>query len=216
MEDMVRQLVQVNAEAPGYVRYLLIASGVALIGTGWRAYRFWFAAAVTTVAGMWGLVYGAQYGAPPLVAGVLAAVGIGCIALAATRLVIFAAGGWISWQLGCLVIQEWANPLVCFLIGGILSTLLFRLVVRLVTGGVGVLLLGLGLHWVRAEGDMIIVTGWWQKSGIESASWVWLTGMFAAAFVQALIDKMLNWWQARRQEAKKKANEKKEAVAQAA
>jgi hypothetical protein len=46
--------------------------------------------------------------------------------------------------------------------------------------------------------------------------WLWLFATLGAASLQALTDKGIDWWRARREQAKKKAEEKKEALAHAA
>ncbi|MCS7166724.1 MAG: hypothetical protein RMI91_14855 [Gemmatales bacterium] len=216
MQEAMIELVRLSSQAPGYIQYGLALLGLAIILAGWRGYRLWFSMLITSLAGMWGLVYGNQYGVSPLVAGLLAALGAGSVSLAMTRLIIFGVGGWLAGQLARLVFQEWANPLICFFAGGLLSVLLFKSVVRLVTGGIGVLLLSLGARWVKIEDDVLVLSEWWRKLGLDSVAWAWLLGTFVAAFVQWVFDKGIDWWRARREAAKKKASEKKEVVAQAA
>lgn len=216
MQDALAQLAELSNEAPDWLRYTLVVLGLALIMTGGRIYRFWFAAGVTFLAGIWGIIHGGEYGLSSVVAGLLVAAGVGCVALALTRLVVFMAGGWLCWQIASLAIKDWANPLVCFTVGGMLSTLTFGLVVRLVTSGLGVMLIALGFRWIGAGGEIQVLSGLWERVGGNSAGWAWLGATLVAASFQALIDRGIDWWRSRREEAKKKAAEKKEVTAQAA
>nr|BAL54991.1 hypothetical protein HGMM_F22C11C06 [uncultured Planctomycetota bacterium] len=216
MSEIIAQLTLASAELPLWGRYTVVLIGSSVIVTGWRAYRFWFSLMVTLLAGIWGLIYGPRYHVAPVLAGVLSAVGMGCVALAVTRLLVFVAGGWLCWQAALLVVPAWANPLVCLLVGGILSTLLFRLVVRLVTASLGIVLMALGMGWIGGGGELVAVSNWVSKLGLANPDWAWLLASVSGALLQTLCDRVLDKWQARRQEAKKKAAEKKEPVAQAA
>lgn len=217
MEEALAQLSQVIAESPDWLRYLLAGWGGLLIVTGWRWHRFWFSWAVTLAGGLWGLANAQRYQLSPVLAGVLAAIGCGCVALALTRLVVFVAGGWLCWQTVRLAASAWANGLVCFLVGGILSSLLFRLVVRLVTGGVGVWLLATALHWLSVRGEEMVWQIAWPDLQGKPLGWCWLGATLLAAMVQAFWDHTLDAWMARRQQkAKEKAAREKEAAAKAA
>lgn len=162
------------------------------------------------------MVHAEQYHLSPLVAGVLTAIGTGCVALALTRLLVFVAAGWLCWQTVRLVSMEWANGLVCFLIGGIVSTMLFRMVVRLVTAGAGVWVWAAALGWLGVREETIV----WQTLGPamqgNDLGWLWLGATLAGAFLQGLGDTILDAWLAQRKQAKEKAAKEKQTTAQAA
>jgi hypothetical protein len=216
MDAALVHLLRLIGEAPNWLRYALAGGAGILIVTGWRWHRFWFSWAVTLLGGLWGLVHAEQYHLSPLVAGVLTAIGTGCVALALTRLLVFVAAGWLCWQTVRLVSVEWANGLVCFMIGGIVSTMLFRVVVRLVTAGVGVWVLAAALGWLGVREETIV----WQMvgSGMQGndLGWLWLGATLTGAFLQGLGDTAVDAWLARRKQAKEKAAKEKQTAAQAA
>lgn len=122
---------------------LLIAAilGLALWLFGWRAHRFWIVLGVTVSAGLYGLVAGPEYGSQPLVAGLLLAIATGTLALALVRVVIFAAGGLLTWMVVHALTPSWHEPLVCFFVGGLIAILLFRFWTMVLTSWAGSLLL---------------------------------------------------------------------------
>jgi hypothetical protein len=109
---------------------------------GWKWHRFWTVLAITVVAGVYGLSDAAPaMRAQPLVAGLLLALAAGMLALSLARMLAFGAGGFAA-----LLAQEawapaWDQPLVCFLLGGILGLLLFRLWLMALTSLGGTLLM---------------------------------------------------------------------------
>src|SRR5437588_12030549 len=74
-----------------------LAVGLALWLLGGRGHRFWVVLVTTVAAGVIGLQSGAAYGVQPMVAGLLAAVAAGAMALALMRVVAFVAGGLVAW-----------------------------------------------------------------------------------------------------------------------
>lgn len=111
--------------------------------TGWWAHRFWIVLVATVMAGIFGLSKGPVLRVQPLVAGLLLAVAVGVLALALVRVVAFAAGGIASW----VIVQSvapvaWHEPLVCFLAGGLIALLLFRLWTMVLTSFVATVLMG--------------------------------------------------------------------------
>ena len=109
--------VTVPAFALGFLIWLL----------GWRGHRFWIVLAATVTAGLIGLDAGPSWGSQRLVAGLLLAVAAGTLALSLVRVVAFAAGGAAGWLIVHALAPQWNDPLVCFLGGGILGLLLYRL-----------------------------------------------------------------------------------------
>ncbi len=131
-------IVSASAFAVGFLLWLL----------GWRGHRFWIVLAATVLAGILGLYSGAVHGAQPLVAGLLLAVAAGVLALAMVRVVAFTAGGIAAWVAVRALAPSWDEPLICFLGGGLIGLLLFRIWTMALTSCAGTLLMayaGLGI-----------------------------------------------------------------------
>jgi hypothetical protein len=110
--------------------------------TGWWGHRFWIVLATTFLAGLFGLIKGPVLQVQPLVAGLLLAIAAGLLALALVRVVAFAAGGVAAWLLvRALAPATWQEPLVCFLVGGLVGLLLFRVWMMVLAGLWGSLLM---------------------------------------------------------------------------
>lgn len=151
----------------------LAAVGFLLWALGWRGHRFWIVLACTLTAGVLGLYAGPDYGAQPLAAGLLMAVAAGILALSLVRLVAFAAGGLAAWVLVHAAVPAWDQLLVCFLAGGLLGLLLFRLWTIALTSLAGSLLMtyaGLALMDRLGQWDTV---GLAQEQGPLLS---WLTG----------------------------------------
>jgi MFS family permease len=118
-----------------------IILGMALWLLGWRGHRFWIVLGVTVGAGIFGLLSGPEYGTQPLVAGLLLAIAAGTLALALVRVVVFAACGFASWVVVHAMLPAWNEPLVCFLLGGLIGLLLFRFWTMVLTSGAGAVLM---------------------------------------------------------------------------
>jgi hypothetical protein len=132
--------------------------GTLVWSLGWRAHRFWIVLATTAGAGILGLSLDLNSRAPSLVAGLLLALAAGALALALARLVAFAAGGLALWSLLHALLPGWADPLVCFLLGGLAALLLFRLWTMALTSLTGTLLMGYsGLCLAGRIGNVDIV-----------------------------------------------------------
>jgi hypothetical protein len=114
-----------------------VALGVLIWLTGWWQHRFWVAASMTAIAGIIGLQSGRNAGVQPLVAGLLAALAAGYLALELARLSAFAGGGlMVSWLMQNFVPTLY-EPLLTFLVGGLLAVLLFRLWMLVLTSLIG-------------------------------------------------------------------------------
>ena len=82
-----------------------LSTGACIIGfvaglliwlTGWWQHRFWVVASLTAAAGVLGLQSGRANGVQPLVAGLLAALAAGYLALELARVLAFVGGGAVS------------------------------------------------------------------------------------------------------------------------
>jgi hypothetical protein len=108
---------------------------------GWWGHRFWIVLFTTVIAGIVGLSSGRAAGAQPFVAGVLLAITAGVMALALARMMTFVAAGVVTWLLVHRVAPGWDEPLLTFLVGGLLGLLLFRLWTMALTSLAGTLLM---------------------------------------------------------------------------
>lgn len=116
--------------------------GLMLWFAGARGHRFWLALAITVAGGLAGLRYGPDFGLQPLVGGLLVAVSAGALALALSRLLLFAAGGVASLGLVYAFLPAWnEQPLVFFLTGGLIGIVFYRLWVTALTSFAGAVLI---------------------------------------------------------------------------
>jgi MFS family permease len=117
-----------------------LLAGLALWLLGWWGHRFWVVLLTTVIAGISGLGVAPSFGAQPLLAGFLFALGAGIMALDLVRLVAFVAGGLTA----CLIVQAliptWDDSLLSFLTGGLLGVALFRIWTMLLTSLGGIVL----------------------------------------------------------------------------
>jgi hypothetical protein len=129
---------------------------------GWRGHRFWIVLITTIGAGILGLYTGPAYGTKPIIGGVLLACAAGALALSLVRVVAFGAGGIAAWLLLRSLAPSWEEPLVCFLVGGLIGLLLFRLWTMVLTSSTGTLLMvysGLCLAHTSANVDIVALAG---------------------------------------------------------
>jgi hypothetical protein len=115
--------------------------GLAVWLTGWRRHRFWVVLTITLVGGLYGLNEAVSLRTQPVVAGLLLALGAGLLALALARLFAFAAAGLAALLAVQTLVPTWDQPLISFMIGGLLGVLLFRLWVMSLTSLAGSLLM---------------------------------------------------------------------------
>jgi len=108
---------------------------------GWRAHRFWIVLSVTVGAGLVGLYSGQAHGVQPIVCGLLLALAAGFMALALVRIFAFTAGGLAAWLAIARLVPQFQEPLFCFLSGGLIGLLLFRLWTMVLTSSAATLLM---------------------------------------------------------------------------
>lgn len=164
------------------------AVGLVLWLFGWKWHRFWVVLVTTVVAGVYALQEGNVGKTPPLVAAIMIAIAAGVLALALVRLLAFWAGG----VAGLLILQATApsldQPLVVFIVAGLLSLLLFRWFLMALTSLAGAVLIchaGLGLLNFQGAVDAVV----WIEQGAPLLKW--LCGLMAVMgfVVQFLIDR---------------------------
>ena len=143
MHLLAPDILDVAKDLPVAVMASALGVGLLLVVTGWAWHRFWIVLVTTVVAGVTGLNIGPSYGMKPLVAGLLLAIAGGQLALALVRVVVFAAVGIAAAMIvHSFAPANWDIPLGCFLAGGLLGLLLFRLWTMVLTSFAGSVLMG--------------------------------------------------------------------------
>jgi hypothetical protein len=177
--------LSVNVTGPAF------ALGLLIWFLGWRGHRFWVVLSVTVVAGLIGLDLGPALATNRLVAGLLFAVAAGTLALALVRVVAFAAGGAAGWLIVQALAPQWSDPVVCFLSGGLLGLVLFRLWLMTLTSGAGALLMSYsGLCLAGKFGNLDPVTLAEKQGFVLNAG---LAGLCLLGVVtQFVLDRQLN------------------------
>ena len=163
-----------------------VAVGLLLWLTGWWGHRFWIVLVATVAAGILGLLKGPVYRVQPLVAALLLAVAAGTLALALVRVVAFVAGGVAAWMaVKSLAPAAWQEPLLCFLAGGLVSLLLFRVWTMVLTSFAGTMAMAYFGLWL---GDGL---GRLDAVALASQSDVLLTWACAAAVLAGFVIQFL-------------------------
>ncbi len=167
--EEVRQL-------PWYLPAFGAALGLLLWLFGGRGHRFWLVLLTTVAGGVLGLHFGAAYDMQPLVAGLLLAVAAGALALSLARVVLFVIGGaacvWLTHTLAPVL----DAPAVCFLVGGLLGVLLYKVWVTALSSLAGTLLLAYSILGLLGGLGVCDAAGW---AGEQTAVLNWACGAFA-------------------------------------
>jgi MFS family permease len=162
-----------------------LSVGLLLWLFGWWGHRFWIVLTATVGGGVLGLQAGPDYHLQPVVAGLLLAISAGVLALSLVRVFAYAAGGVAAWMIVHALAPLWDQPLLCFLVGGLIGLFLFRFWTMALTSFVGTLLLlysGLALGDKLDKFDSV---GWAQEQGTMLN---WLCGVIAlVGFVVQLV-----------------------------
>ncbi len=154
---------------------------------GWWGHRFWIVLLATLAAGVVGLASGPAHGLQPLAAGLLLAVAAGAMALAVARVVAFSAGGAAAWLAVHSLAPAWDEPLVCFLAGGLVGLLLYRVWLMALTSFAGTLLMAFfGLCLAHALGKLNAAE--WAEARVVLLNWLCGGGAVLGLVVQFLMD----------------------------
>lgn len=138
----------------------LIPVGLTLALFGWWSHRFWIVLGTTVLAGVFGLLEAGTWKAQPIVVAVLLAVAAGVLALALVRVITFAAGGFAGAYLLGLTFPAWNQPVLCFLISGLVCLLLFRWFFMALTSFLGSALLAYGTLALLHYHDVMDAVVW--------------------------------------------------------
>src|SRR5262245_15047328 len=144
--------------SPGLIG-LAAAVGAALWLLGWWSHRFWVVLIATVAAGIYGLFDAPILKAQPLAASLLLALAAGLLALALVRVFAFVAGGFGGLALVQAVAPGAEQPLIAFLVSGLLGLVLFRWCVTgamSFTGSLLVVYAGLAFLHQRGTLDAVV------------------------------------------------------------
>jgi hypothetical protein len=187
------------------------AIGALLWLFGSYGHRFWIVMLLTLAAGIYGLYCGPAYGMQPMVAGLLLAVSTGTLGLALMRVLAFVAGGLAALWLAHVLAPTYDEPLVFFLLGGLVGVLLIKLWITALSSLAGTLLV--------AYSSLCLLDRWLK---LDSVTWAaentallnWAVIAFASL---GTLTQFLLYRRRLRKEAEQAEAEKKEAAdAQAA
>ncbi len=165
-----------------------LATGLLLWLLGWWGHRFWIVLIATAGAGIYGLQAGPDFGVQRLVAGLLLAVSAGVLALTLVRLFAYAAGGLAAWMIVHALAPLWNQPLLCFLIGGLVGLFLFRFWTMALTSFLGTLLLLYSSLSLADKMGNLDAVSWAEGQGMLLN---WLCGLVAVAgfIIQLLLER---------------------------
>lgn len=138
----------------------LIPIGLLLWLMGWWSHRFWIVLTTTVLAGVFGLLEATTWRVQPIVVAVLLAIAAGVLALAMVRLITFTAGGLASVYLIQIAFPTWNQPVICFLVGGLVCLLLFRWYFMIFTSFLGSTLLAYGTLALLHYHEVTDALGW--------------------------------------------------------
>jgi hypothetical protein len=167
---------------------LLVPIGLMLWLLGWWSHRFWVVMATTILAGVYGLAIAPTIQAQPLVAAVLLALSAGVLALAMVRLVAFAAGGIGGLLLVQAVYPSFNQPLITFLVCGLMCLGMFRPCMMALTGLAGALLLTFAALMLLHYNAILDAPVWCEQSS-SFINWIVAILAFLGAFIQFLLDR---------------------------
>ncbi len=198
--DEVRQL-------PWYLPACGAALGLLLWLFGGRGHRFWLVLLMTTVGGVLGLIHGAKFDMQPLVAGLLLAVAAGALALSLARVLLFLLGGAACVWLAHTIAPAWDAPAVCFLVGGLLGVLLYKVWVTALSSLAGTLLLAYSILGLLSALAVCDTVAW---AGEQTAVLNWACGAFAVLglLAQLLLERRRLRRQREQEKARKEAEER--------
>src|SRR5438876_252431 len=191
------------AEARG-LSYPFTAIGIVLGALlwvfGWRWHRFWIVFITTVAAGVYGLSQQQALGPRMLAAGLLLAVAAGLLALDLSRFVSFSTSGLAFWLVVHAVVPTFQEPLISFLVGGILGLLLYRWQWMLLSSTIGILLIAhcALLSIEKISGLQFVAADWAAKNALGLN-----IGAVVAALLGLAVQGQLERWRAGKEQRKK-------------
>ena len=193
-------------QLPWYFLLIALTLGLMLWLFGGRAHRFWLVLGLTVGGGVLGLRFGAAYSVQPLVAGLLLAVTAGALALALSRVLLFVVGGAACVALAHAVAPSFDEPAVCFLVGGLLGVLLYKLWVSALSSLAGSLLIAYSILGILSKlhlGDMVA----WADQQTPLLTWACGASAVLGLLAQVLLERRRLRRQREKDAADKEADE---------
>ena len=156
------------------------------------------------------------YDAQPLVAGLLAAVAAGVLALALVRVLAFATGALGACLVMHVMAPSWDQPLVSMLVGGLIGVYLFRLLMMILTSFLGTMLIAYcGLCLLDRSGTLKAVP--WAAAHGVLLNWLCGSGAIVGVLTQFLLERRrIRKKKEQEEKAKQKAAEEEEKKKRAA
>jgi hypothetical protein len=145
---------------------LVIPVGLLLWLLGWWSHRFWIVLATTVLAGVIGLNEATTWRAQPIVVAVLLAIAAGVLALALIRVIAFISGGIAGLSLLQMIYPTLNQPVIIFLVCGLLSLLLFRWCFMILTSLLGASLLVYATLALVHYYEFIDVVTWSEENSL--------------------------------------------------
>jgi len=172
----------------------LLPIGVLLWLLGWWSHRFWIVLATTVLAGVFGLLEATTWRVQPIVVAVLLAIAAGVLALALVRVITFIAGGLATIYLVQFAFPTLNQPVIGFLVGGLVCLLLFRWYFMALTSFLGSTLVAYGTLALLHYHETLDAIGWADENSKLLSI---LCG--AATFVGFLFQFFFERWRKRRE-----------------
>ncbi|MBX7102666.1 MAG: hypothetical protein K1X57_01200 [Gemmataceae bacterium] len=177
--------------------------GLALWLTGWMKRTFWIALSVTSGFGLYGLGLGRASGTHPLVTALLLGIAAGFLAIELSRLIAFVTGGLATAVAIQTFVPSFPEPLLAYLVGGLVCVVMYKLWTQAVFGFVGTLVtvytgLILGAVFLRIDVFGIVR----NKSALVNA--IVAIGTLLSMVMQSRFE---IWWTTREERNKSKALE---------
>lgn len=171
-----------------------LAIGALLWVFGWRWHRFWVVLTATITAGLVGLSAHAVISPRMLAAGLLLALAAGMLAIDLSRCVVFAASGLACWLAVHKILPAFQEPLICFLLGGIIGLFLYRLHLMILTSLAGAIIVlhSLILLVEKATDMRFWASDWSNNNGLGLN-----IAVVALAVLGVAIQGQLERWRAR-------------------
>jgi hypothetical protein len=145
---------------------VMVPIGLVLWLLGWWSHRFWVVLVSTVLGGIYGLSLAPNFHLLGVTTAVLLALSAGVLALALIRLVAFAAGG----VAGLLIVQaaypSFNQPLIAFLVSGLVCLALFRPCMMALTSLAGSVTLTCAALMLLHHNAVLDVPAWSAQSAV--------------------------------------------------
>ncbi len=177
----------------------MLVVGLLLWLFGWWSHRFWVVLSSTVLGGVFGLCQAEALKTHPVAAAVLLAISCGMLALALVRLVAFIASGTVGLLLVQGLFPSLNQPLITFLVCGLLCLFLFKWCMMALSSFFGALLVAFGALLVLNQYRMLHAPAWNDQNSLVVNS-----AVGGLAFLGFLVQFLVA-----RSSAKRKAKEKR-------